>query len=478
MPWPIPQLQIRPKPDVPGVGSLLLIVLVCIVLSGLVGLLNCKDGTYVAKDFWRPAAYACAQSYLLIGGLVGFYGDHVSFKNMTWNDWRVDRLRAWQQWTHNPLAVIASHVLLPEPDVAARMAGLEPNPPEAATAATVLFPDEILAAGHFRFERICSELLTAVGPTVTAACTRSRATLHVWLQCPTPLTDQDCDQVREQMSTLGLPKPQKIAVLDNAKVLEAQETCRADDGIIHLMLALQYHVTADDDAPEGAAALVLATGWQAQHYGLTVRNKLFRHMDTTASKLVADMQVWVERGQQPKDQIKQLWLGNLDKSTQHSIKTLVGDMALPLRQNPPAFGVFEPEKSLGRFGPVTHWLMLALSTELVACNQGSQALALGSAEQIKLQMTGLAECEWHRFGNAGDIDYSLPALGIVMLVWAVALAIVAVPISLYPNGDNTFVLCIGGILAVLAFGAPFAHYALCRDAWKPQFEWEVQNSKP
>lgn len=104
-------------------------------------------------------------------------------------------------------------------------------------------------------------------------------------------------------------------------------------------------------------------------------------------------------------------------------------------------------------------------------------VALGSGEQIKLQITGLAECEWHSFGNVEDC-YALPPMSAMFLVWAVALVIVAVPVMLYPDGDNSIPFWIGGILAVLAIGSPFAYEAACKDAWRPQFEWEVQNSKP
>ncbi|KPC49888.1 hypothetical protein [Amantichitinum ursilacus] len=479
MAWPIPQLQLQLQSTTRPYAFILiaLALLLPILIGAVTGVLHCPNYTYVAAQFWLPATYATAQSLLLFGGAIVMVIEYGEYKHVIWNHWRVLELYTWQRWTHNPLALLASHVLLPEADIAARMAGLEPGPPDAASVGKVLFADEILAAGQFRFQRICQELLTAVGPALAAAQARSHARLQVWLQSPITLTDLHCEQVREQISQAGLPAPQKISVLDNNKVLEAQQTFRSDDQVIHLVLALQYHATVDDDTPEGAAALVLCTGWHAAHYGQSTCNQLFRPMQTRTSTLAADMHTWITRGQQPRDQLKQLWIGSLDKSTQYSIKTLAGDMALPLRQNPPAFGVFDLEKSLGRFGPVAYWLMLALGTELVACNQGSQALALGNADRIDLQMTGLANSEWARFGTP-DQPFYYPAAGIIMVGWGIAMALAAIPIILDPQADNAPTTIAAAILGLLALGTPLIYAKWLENQWRPHFEYEVRSTTP
>ena len=479
MPWPIPDLQLEPVP--PGFRPRDMVILLLLAL--LSGVLFALLHMYIKPGSKPAEALGLGAS---IGGLLLYAGFSMlavvvelpRFRSAQWNLLRIQRLRQDQRWTHSPLALIASHALLPEPDAAARMAGLETPPLEAATARQILFADETLAAGPFRFERICKELLLPLAPQLRRLGSAPLGLeIVVWLQCTTPWGEQQQRLFDACWQEASLPRYAALQQVPADAGPDWQEQLRKSDSHAHLLLALQYHANEQDSGPEAAVALLLTTGWRAKHSQLPVCNRLYRPCSLRQQHSADDFRRWATRGQQPRNLVGQLWLCGLDKTQQHGVKTLARDHALPLRQNPPSLGVLDLQVALGIKGPLLPWLALALASELVACQQGSQAIASHHQGKVWLQMTGMAPAQWQPFGSLADVP-AVPLLCLVLAVWLLAMLLALLPESLPPDPDNYLLYWLAGLLALLAFGAPFLYAYLCRERWRYQFAQEVYACTP
>ncbi len=479
MPWPIPDLQLEPLPRSILVRDIVLLFVLALLLGALFGMFSIF-GTPSPKfdDFMKVAMVAATVSFWLLSTVLLLLLELPLFRAAEWNLMRILRLRDDQQWTHNPLALIASHVLLPEPDVAARLAGLEAPPLEAATAKQTLFANETLAAGPFRFERICKELLQALAPQIRRLGSPPLGLeTVVWLQCNAPLSEREHKLFAACWQAAALPRCAALheVAADAGPTLQAR--WRESDHHSNLLLAMHYHADEHDSSPEGAVALLLTTGWRAAHSKLEICNQLYRPCSLRQQHFADDFRRWAMRGQQPRNLIGQLWLCGLDKTQQHSVKTLATDLALPLRQNPPAFGVLDPQAALGIKGVLLPWLSLALASELVACQQGSQAIAYHHGKKVWMQMTGMAEEEWQPFGGEEEAP-AVPLLGFSLLILFFAALVALLPGMLPPDPDNSLLFWLAGLLVLLAFGAPFLYAYLCRERWRYQFALEVHDRTP
>lgn len=396
MSWSVPQASLPQKPMSwsPWVCVFIFLLAFALALVWVVldtpstGLYSLSSGHYLPlTGFTLVGILACLSFYLLsweVGALIYY----------SWTHWQANTNAAWQNWAHQHLYIVESVSFTTEADLFPRVAGLSRPEDDENDLAVLLFPDEDVPPGIYRFETLCRHIFASFETAMKALNLPKQGAFNLYLQTQTAITETHILYLEELWQTLYPEYQLQIKPVDAGASLEAWGSC-LNAHMPSIIIAMHYYDGVDENPiPEIATGLLLSPARLLKPDAHSSLPQLFRAMPLNLKKLPEDLQELRDMAQQPADSLRLVWFSGLTESLRQKLNAVVHDLKLPLRQDAPMAGQLDFDKGCGNYGPLAGWLMVGAAADMVTRGQGSQwvltaaedaawAIAVGTKAPVK-----------------------------------------------------------------------------------------------
>lgn len=382
MSWLIPQAASRQKPPAwsPWVCVLIFLLatalaLVWVALDALSTQVNpLSSVNYLSlTGFTLVAILSCLSVYLLSweANALNYY---------SWTHWQADSLAAWQNWTHQHLHIVDSVNFTPGRDLYPQAADLFHPEDDEEEPAILLFPDEDVPPGIYRFENICRHILTSFENAINVLNLPRQQTFSLYVQTQTEVNETHIFYLEQLWKTHYPEYALQIKPVEPQASLEILGSC-LDTQTPSIIIAMHYYEGVEEmPLGEIATGLLLSP---ASRLNAEVQKKapqLFRAMPLNLQKLPEELLELHDMTQQPADSLHLLWFSGLTDTLRQQLNVIVHELNLPLRTEAPMGGQLDFNKRCGRYGPLSGWLMLGAAAEIFTHDQGSQWILAGVEE--------------------------------------------------------------------------------------------------
>ncbi|WP_433696201.1 hypothetical protein [Paraburkholderia phenoliruptrix] len=376
------------KPPPAWIYVVLLILLVCAFLVGT--LVTWPHGKSIAsQDFVLtalidPFVLWMAFCFVLY---VSMY-DSMAFEVAVKNSARWHLITGWQRQLRAGMAVLDSVMLVPEPDLAERMLGLEGTPPE--NPGKVMRLDSVEGDDAMSRERALLEKLLT--PLAARLATAAKSDLfEIVIQCERADSSIVLQEVWEKV---GLPGKPVVRWMDNSRdVGFVEDWFKEDrrprwyghDPTPKCQLVLAWHLNDEKSeveprVSEAAVALLLgSSAHMRENPALKCQAWLLREIVTDAADADRALASLLGSEQVPRERIRHFWRSRLKGIAQHATLGAVKESGLKVEDH-----ALDP--AIGPQAPVARWLLQALAAKMAHFGQGAQLVALPQARRVALNI--------------------------------------------------------------------------------------------
>ena len=382
MSWSIPQAASRQKPPAWSPWVCVLIFLLAIALAVVWVALDApstqvnplSSGNYLSlTGFTLVAILSCLSAYLLSW-------EAEAMQYHSWTHWQADSHAAWQNWAHQHLHIVDSVNFTTSLNFCPQAADLYLSEDDEEEPAILLFPDEDVPPGIYRFEIICRHILMSFKNAINALNLSRQQTFSLYVQTQTEVNETHIFYLEELWKTHYPEYALQIKPVEPQASLEILGSC-LDAQTPSIVIALLYYEGVEEKPlGEIATGLLLSPdsllNAEAQQNAL----QLFRAMPLNLNNLQEELLELHDMTQQPAESISLMWFSGLTDSLRQKLNAVVHDLKLPLRKEAPMGGQLDFDKRCGGYGPLSGWLMLGGAAELLTHDQGSQWILAGLEE--------------------------------------------------------------------------------------------------
>jgi len=400
MSWSVPQVTLPRKKMSwsPWMGAFIflpafVLALVWVVLdTPSAGLFSLSSSQYLPlTGFTLVGILACLSLYLLlweVHALIYHSRTH----------WQANTNRAWQNWAHQHLYIVDSVNFTTKPDLYPRIAGLSPPEYDESNPAVLLFPDEGVPPGIYRFETLCRHLLMSFENTLKALNLSIKSTFNLYVQTQTEVTETHILYLEELWQTLYPEYTLQLQPVDAGASLEIWGSC-LNAHMPSIIIAMQYYDGLDEKPiPEIATGLLLLPANLLKPDLHSTLPQLFRAMPLNLKKLPEELLELRDMTQQPAESLRLVWFSGLTDTLRQKLSIAVYDLKLPLRQEPPMGGQLDFDKGCGGYGIRSAWLMIGAAADMIKHGQSSQwilAAAEASAWAVVIGSKAAVKSDYH-----------------------------------------------------------------------------------
>ncbi len=295
-----------------------------------------------------------------------------------WTHWQANTYAEWQNWAHQHLYLVESINLSAIKALLPHLAGLSPAAEEDDEPSVLLFPDESIPPGIYRFEAISRHLLGSLHNALHALPLSKSSFIDLYVQTQTAITDAHSLYLDALWRELYPDYNVRVKPIDARASLESWQPCLSAQHAA-IVLALHYYDgIVEKPIAEIATALLLVPARQLKPEQRKNASRLFRAMPVDSSKLTDELQALRDMTQQPIDALRLLWFSGLSDAQRQTLNVAVHDLQLPLRKEAPMGGQLDFDKGSAQYGPLAGWLMVGAAAEMLNHGQGSQWVVAGS----------------------------------------------------------------------------------------------------
>ncbi|MBU9816906.1 hypothetical protein J1781_18960 [Rahnella sp. C60] len=382
MGWSVPQAEPQQKPPAwsPWVCVFIFLTAFALALVWVVldtpstGLYPLSSGHYLPlTGFTLVGILSCLSLYLLTWetGALMYY---------SWTHWQANTNAAWQNWTHQHLHIVDSVNFTTRLDLYPRVAGLSRPEGDNEEPAVLLFPDDDVPPGIYRFEIICRHILTSFEDAIKTLNLPREGTFRLYVQTQTEVTETHILYLEELWQTLYPGYSLQVNPVGPQASLETVGTC-LDARTPSLVIAMHYYDGVEEKPlSEIATGLLLSPANLLRPDAVQNAPQLFRAMPLNLKKLPEDLRELRDMSQQPAESLRLVWFSGLTGTLRQKLNAVVHDLKLPLRQEAPMGGQLDFDKGCGGYGSLSGWLMLGAAADMIKRGQGSQWV-LAAAEE-------------------------------------------------------------------------------------------------